>query len=241
MLFRTGVSTHAMHGWPRGEGRLATILRENALAIAALGLFSLSLVGQALTGLSTVNDEAREHGAAVMSLGQYLVSGDFIEATFENWESEFLQMALFVVMTKFLRQEGSSESKKIGEREAVDEDPREKKDDPDAPGPVRRGGVLLFFYERSLSIALFLLFIASFTLHAVGGASKHNIEALRHGSETVSVLGYLGTSQFWFESFQNWQSEFLSVAVLVLLSIVLREKGSPQSKPVAAPHAETGG
>ncbi|HVH46831.1 MAG TPA: DUF6766 family protein, partial [Labilithrix sp.] len=218
-----------------------SFFRDNALSIAALLLFLFSLLGQALTGLSVTNAEAREHGAAVVSFGQYIVSGDFVEATFENWESEFLQMAVFVVLTKYLRQKGSSESKAIGEHEEVDEDPRTKKDEPEAPGPVRRGGIMLALYERSLSLSLLALFVLSFVLHAVGGASKHNQEALRHGTETVTTLGYLATSQFWFESFQNWQSEFLSVAALVLLSIVLRERGSSQSKPVAAPHAKTGG
>jgi hypothetical protein len=144
------------------------------------------------------------------------------------------------MMTKYLRQKGSSESKKIGEAESVDEDPRKRQDDPSAPAPVRRGGIVLAIYERSLSLSLLALFVASFVLHAVGGASKHNEEALRHGGEAVSTIRYIATSQFWFESFQNWQSEFLSVAALVLLSIVLRERGSSQSKPVAAPHAETG-
>jgi hypothetical protein len=215
-------------------------LRDNALSLAALLLFVLSLVGHALTGWHVAKSEAFEHGSAMMPLREYLGSGDFIESVFENWESEFLQMGLFVVLTKFLRQRGSSESKKVGEEEAVDQDPKNARTDPNAPGPVRRGGLVLQIYERSLSLALFALFVASLALHAVGGASKHNEEALRHGGSAVTILGYLGTSRFWFESFQNWQSEFLSVAVLVLLSIVLRERGSPQSKPVAAPHSATG-
>jgi hypothetical protein len=224
--------------------RIGEWLRENGLSLAALGLFAFSLVGQGVTGWHVANDEAQAHGRVAMSFGVYLHSGDFIESVFENWESEFLQMGLFVVLTKFLKQKGSSESKKLGssddEPEEVDEDPRTKRNDPDAPWPVRRGGIVLAIYERSLFLALMLLFLASFVLHAVGGADKHNEEALRHGERATSVLAYIGTSRFWFESFQNWQSEFLSVAALVLLSIVLRERGSPQSKPVAAPHAETG-
>lgn len=214
--------------------------RENSLSIVATLLFLGSLVGQIVTGQSVANAEARAHGAALVSLSQYLRSGDFLEVTFENWESEFLQMALFVVLTKYLRQRGSSESKKITEHDAVDDEPRAKREDPEAPWPVRAGGVWTTLYERSLSLALGALFAASFVLHAVGGTHKHNVDALRHGEPTVSVLGYLGSAQFWFESFQNWQSEFLSMAVLVLLSIVLRERGSAQSKPVAAPHAQTG-
>jgi hypothetical protein len=216
-------------------------LKENGLTIAMLLLFLGSIAGQAVTGFRVANDEAREHHDAPTGFGEYLRSGDFIEAVFENWESEFLQMAIFVLLTKYLRQKGSSESKDFEGTEEVDEDPRKKRRDPDAPWPVRKGGLILAVYQRSLSISLMLLFGVSFLLHAAGGASKHNEEQLRHGGETVSTLAYAGTAQFWFESFQNWQSEFLSVAVLVLLSIVLRERGSPQSKPVASPHDETGG
>jgi hypothetical protein len=104
---------------------------------------------------------------------------------------------------------------------------------------VRRGGPILTAYEHSLSTALLLLFVVSFLLHAAGGARAYSQEQILHGGEAVSLLGYLATSQFWFESFQNWQSEFLSIAVVVVLSIFLRERGSPESKPVAAPHGET--
>ena len=228
------------HGWPAGAGRLSRFVRENGLSLAATLLFVLSMLGQGLCGLRVANQEARAHREPTMGLVSYLASGDFIEAVFENWESEFLQMALFVLLTKFLRQKGSSESKKLHRKEAVDQDPREARG-PDAPWPVRRGGWVLALYERSLFLSLMLLFALSFVLHAVGGASKYNEEQLRHGGTTLSVPEYFATSSFWFESFQNWQSEFLSVASLVLLSIVLRERGSPQSKPVAAPHSETGG
>jgi hypothetical protein len=105
---------------------------------------------------------------------------------------------------------------------------------------VRRGGWVLKLYEHSLSIMFLLLFLASFILHAVGGADDYNSGQEAHGQPTVTVLGYLATSRFWFESFQNWQSEFLAVAVLVGASVYLREKGSPESKPVAEPHYETG-
>jgi hypothetical protein len=112
--------------------------------------------------------------------------------------------------------------------------------DPGAPWPVRKGGVILAVYERSLSIALVLLFLASFAVHVVGGARASSEEERRHGGEPVSAAAYLGTSKLWFESFQNWQSEFLSVGTLIVLSIFLRERGSSQSKAVQAPHAKTG-
>ena len=213
---------------------------ENGLGLAAFALFLLAFVGQILAGHRFHNEEQRTHAEAPISLGEYLQSGAFIEATAENWESEFLQLALFVVLTAFLYQRGSSESKRLEEPEAVDQDPREAKDDPNAPWPVRHGGLPLTLYKHSLSLALFLLFALSFAAHAVGGAMDYNEEQRQHGEATVSVLGYLGTSRFWFESFQNWQSEFFAVGVLVVLSIWLRQVWSPQSKPVAAAAHDTG-
>jgi hypothetical protein len=227
------------HGWPHGDGKAATFVRENALGFAAFFLFLLSLAGQALTGHHQWNEEAAEHGRSALSFGAYLTSGAFGEALFENWESEFLQMALFVVLTKFLRQKGSAESKSLADKEAVDDDPKGARHDPDAPWPVRRGGLALAIYSRSLSIALFLLFAGSFVMHAYSGARHYSEEQLRHGGESVSTFAYMGTSQFWFESFQNWQSEFVSIFALIVLSVFLRERGSPQSKPVAAPHDAT--
>ena len=215
-------------------------LFENGLGLVALALFVLSFVGQIATGQAHYNEERADHGEPPVSLGAYLQSGSFVEATAENWESEFLQMGLFVVLTIFLYQRGSSESKKIEEPEPVDQPPSEAKDDPDAPWPVRRGGLPLALYKHSLSITLFILFAISFAIHALGGAAEYNDDQAQHGGQPVTALGYLATSRFWFESLQNWQSEFLSVAVLVLLSIWLREQGSPQSKPVGAGAHETG-
>jgi hypothetical protein len=213
---------------------------ENGLSLVAAALFAVSFVGQVIAGHHTHNEEQRQHGEATVGLGAYLRTGAFIEATAENWESEFLQMGLFVLLTAFLYQRGSSESKRIEEPEGVDQDPDEARDDPDAPWPVRHGGLPLTLYKHSLSIAMLLLFAAAFAAHAVGGSMEYNDEQRQHGGQTVSTLGYVGTSRFWFESFQNWQSEFFSVGVLVLMSIWLRQKGSPQSKPVAAPYHDTG-
>lgn len=217
-----------------------TTLRNNGLAIAAFALFALSYAGQLATGFRQHSEEERDHGRAAPTFAQYLRSGHLAEATFENWESEFLQMGLFVVLTAMLRQKGSSESKKLEGGDEVDEDPRAHRHDPGAPWPVRRGGMLLSVYEHSLSGALFLLFLVSFALHAAGGAREYSLEQLAHGGQAVTTWEFLRTSQFWFQSFQNWQSEFLSVGVLIVLTIWLRDRGSPQSKPVAAPHAQTG-
>jgi hypothetical protein len=149
-------------------------------------------------------------------------------------------MAAYVVLTVFLFQRGSAESKDPDTPEEVDEDPRLHQHDSTAPGPVRKGGLALTFYQHSLAIALCLLFILSFVGHAINGAVYYNSEQREHGQPQVSVLQYVGTSRFWFESLQNWQSEFLAVGALVVLSIWLREKGSPESKPVHRAHVETG-
>ena len=122
----------------------------------------------------------------------------------------------------------------------MDRDPRSGKTTKDSPWPVKRGGWVLTLYENSLSIAFVALFLVSFAVHAVGGAAAHSEEQLSHGGATVSVGEYLATSKFWFESFQNWQSEFLALLAMVVLSIYLRQRGSPESKPVDAPHDQTG-
>lgn len=199
-----------------------------------------SMSGQYISGWKQYNNERAERGAAPVDAGDYLTTGHFVSATFENWESEFLQMGLYVLLTVWLFQKGSSESKdpdKPGEEE-VDREPQPR---PDAPWPVRRGGIWLKLYQNSLSIAFFLLFFFSAGLHFAGSLSRHNEEARQEGRPPVTAAQYIGDSEFWFESFQNWQSEFLSVLSIVLLSIWLRQKGSPESKPVDAPHGETGG
>lgn len=216
-------------------------IKDHGLMLANAGLFIVFLGGMIFSGASHYSEEQQSHGQPPTGLGDFLISGQFYEATFENWESEFLQMALYVLLTVFLFQKGSSESKPVDKEAPQDEDPREAKIKDSTPWPVKRGGLVLKLYEHSLSLALVFLFLASFVGHAIGGASAYNEEQMSHGqSETVSVWQYLGTSQFWFESFQNWQSEFLAVAVLVGLSVYLRERGSPESKPVAEPHYETG-
>jgi len=215
-------------------------LHDHALLIVSLAIFLACLGGMIASGLQVYNDDQLAHGSAAVPLGEYLRSGDFIEAMFENWESEFLQMGAYVVLTIFLFQKGSSESKPIGQRIPQDEDPRSAKDDPDAPWPVRRGGLALVLYENSLAIFFFLLFGLSLWLHAVGGAEAYSAEQAEHGLPGVTTLEYLGTAQFWFESMQNWQSEFLAVAAIVGASVYLRQRGSPESKPVATPHHETG-
>lgn len=214
--------------------------KENSLSIVFFMLFLLTLVGQAVAGYAADAEDRRDHDEAPLPFAAYLGSGHFVSATFENWESEFLQMSAFVLLTIFLRQKGSPDSKKIDEKEDVDEDPRKASDKSDAPGPVRSGGLALRIYEHSLSLALVLLFLGSYVVHLYGSLRHHNDEALAHGQAPATLGEHLGSAQMWFESFQNWQSEFFSVGALIVLQIFLRQRGSPESKPVAAPHDETG-
>ncbi|MBN8879990.1 MAG: hypothetical protein J0I32_20765 [Sphingobacteriales bacterium] len=215
-------------------------IKNNGLSLAFIILFMLALTGQFLTGFKEYNKEREEEGQAAADMGQYLRSGHFLQATFENWESEFLQMALFVVLTISLRQKGSSESKKCegeGENE-VDREPSPGR--PGAPWPVRKGGWILRIYKHSLTIALLILFVLSFIIHLYGSFKDENEQLGIKGLPAESLGRYITQSRFWFESFQNWQSEFLSVFAIVILSVFLRQKGSPQSKPVDAPNEETG-
>lgn len=150
-------------------------------------------------------------------------------------------MSMYVLMTMKLFQRGSSESKDSDKREAVDRDPWLQRHKRNAPGPVKRGGWQLALYQHSLSLTFVLLFLVSFALHALGGLRAYNEERLLDGESTATLAEYLKSATFWFESFQNWQSEFLVLALMVVLSIFLRQRGSPESKPVDAPHSETGG
>jgi len=215
-------------------------LRDNGLSLALFGLFLVSLGGQAFSGWRAQLEELRLHELPEIGFLPYLASGHFISAVFENWESEFLQMAVYVLLTVFLVQKGSSESKKPDESNPEEEAPEKHRRDPDAPWPVHRGGLILKLYSHSLSIALVGLFLMSFWLHLAGSTRRMNEEALQHHQPLKTMTETLVEPQFWYESFQNWQSEFLSIAVLIVLGIFLRERGSPESKPVAASHAATG-
>ena len=220
--------------------RAPGLLRDNGLLLACLGLFAIFFAGMIISGTASYNQEQQEHGSREqVSVLRYLSTGDFVEATFENWESEFLQMGMYVVLTAFLYQRGSSESKPLNEPAPQDQDPRKATTNQSTPWPVRRGGWVLALYEHSLAIAFFVLFFASCALHAMGGAKAFNEEQLQHGEAAISVWRYATTSQFWFESMQNWQSEFIAVAAIVGLSIFLRQRGSAESKPVAEPHRHT--
>ncbi len=211
-------------------------LRNNGLSIVLCSLFLLFWVAQALTGHLEYNEDRNDRKLPPLTLLEYLHSSHFWEATGENWESEFLQMGAYVFLTVFLFQKGSSESK----------DPDQEKET--QKGLVQRGNSekrirdwRLRLYENSLTLVFICLFFGAVAIHAAGGVQLYNEEQLALGKETTSFFGYLQTTQFWFQSFQNWQSEFLAMAAMVLLSIFLRQRGSPESKPVDAPNSQTGG
>ena len=215
-------------------------MRNHGLSIVLAAFFLVFLVLQSVFGMKEYNAGQRQHGKPEAGNARYLTTGHFMEAVGENWESEFLQMTAYVFLTVFLYQKGSSESKKPDEPNPEDEDPRKHAKDPKAPWPVRRGGAILRLYENSLGSAFALLFLLSFALHAAGGYRVFVEEELQHGNAAPTMREYMGGARFWFESMQNWQSEFLAVLAIVVLSIFLRQRGSPESKPVAAPHDETG-
>jgi hypothetical protein len=216
------------------QGGLQKRLRDNGLSIAMMVLFAVSFLGHTLTGWADYNEEQREKHEQSASLSEYLTTGHYLETVFENWESEFLQMGVYVALTAVLYQRGSPESK----------DPDKPEEEKIEPGPkpwaVRRGGVWLWLYERSLSIVLLLLFLLSWLAHGWGGLKEYNSDRQFFHEPPVTLGVYMRSARFWFESFQNWQSEFLSIAAIVVLSIYLRQKGSSQSKPVEAPHSQTG-
>lgn len=215
-------------------------LRANGLTIALFLLFAGSLIGQVVTGWGAENVELQSHGRSGLNLLAYLRSGAFLSSLFENWESEFLQMWVFVMLTAYLFQKGSPESKPLDDEAPQDRDPALDARKAGAPWPVRVGGLARALYSHSLGLALLMLFLASFMLHLVNSARLANSENALHGSAAVSIVAHLAAPEFWFESFQNWQSEFLSTAVLIVLAIFLRERGSPESKPVASPNSATG-
>jgi len=214
-------------------------LRDNGLTLVLLACFLAFWIGQAVAGWLVFNEEQAHHGAAAIGFAAYLRTPHFLEATAENWESEFLQMSAYVALTAYLFQRGSAESKNPDEKDDVDEEPPEGRAPADAPWPVRKGGWVRALYRYSLSLAFAFLFLISFAIHAASGLRLDNMQRAGHGQPPQSAIEFLSGSQFWFEAMQNWQSEFLAVLSIVVLSIFLRHKGSPESKPVAMPNKET--
>jgi hypothetical protein len=211
----------------------------NGLALVSFGAFLVFLVLQSIFGWQVHNEELTQFGESATSYWRYLTTGHFGEAVFENWESEFLQMGSYVLLTAFLVQRGSPESKPLDQKDRAEDYPEHATDR--SPALSKRSGFVHWLYRNSLSIAMLGFFVLSFIAHVSSGAAEYNEQQrLQSHAAPISVVQFLGTPDFWFQSMQNWQSEFLAVGALVVLSIFFRQHGSPQSKPVTAPHDQTG-
>jgi membrane protein implicated in regulation of membrane protease activity len=216
--------------------------RENSLSLVFLLFFALAVAGQAFAGWHEFNDEALAHQEETISLGRYLTTSSFGNALLENWQSEYLQFTLYILLTVWFIQRGSPESKEPGEEggESDEEQLVGEHARPDSPRWARAGGWRLAVYSNSLIIVMASIWVLSWFGQSVTGWSEYNSDQLAHDEPTVSWLGYLGTAHFWEATLQNWQSEFLAVGSMAVLSIYLRQRGSPESKPVGAPHGATG-
>jgi hypothetical protein len=216
-------------------------VREQSLSLVFFVLFAAALVGDALTGWRAFNNGQLEHHEPTVSLGRYLTSSDFGRNVLENWQSEYLQFTLFILLTVWLLQRGSNESKRPGDQGGEsDEDQRiGAHARRDSPLWARVGGIRLTLYANSLVIVMTAIWLGSWLGQSLTGWSTYNADEITHHGQTVSWIGYLGTAEFWEATLQNWQSEFLAVGTMVVFSIYLRQRGSPESKPVGAPHSET--
>jgi hypothetical protein len=216
--------------------------RENSLSLVFLAFFALALAGQAFAGWHEFNDEALAHQEETISFGRYLTTSSFGNAVLENWQSEYLQFTLYILLTVWFIQRGSPESKEPGQEggESDEEQLVGEHAKPDSPRWARVRGWRLGIYSNSLVIVMASIWVLSWFGQSVTGWSEYNSDQLTHDEPTVSWLGYLGTAHFWESTLQNWQSEFLAVGSMAVLSIYLRQRGSPESKPVGAPHEATG-
>jgi hypothetical protein len=214
----------------------------NSLSLFFLALFLLSLVGQSIAGLFEFNDHQQQHGEATVSYLRYLRSSDFGADMLENWQSEWLQFWVFAVATVWLVQQGSAESKKPGEA-GLESDQKQLVGGhapENAPRWAKVRDWRLRVYENSFLIVMGLIFLATWLAQSFTSWTVFNDQQQAHDAQTVSWLSYLGSANFWERSLQNWQSEFLAVGTMAVFTIYLRQRGSPESKPVGAPHEEGG-
>jgi hypothetical protein len=217
-------------------------LRENGLSLVFLAFFLLAVIAQAFAGWNEFNNEATAHSEATISLGRYLTSSSFGNALLENWQSEYLQFTLYILLTVWFLQRGSPESKELGKAggESDEEQLVGEHAKPDSPRWARTGGLRTRLYSNSLVIVMTTIWLLSWFGQSVTGWSEYNSDQITHHEPTVNWLGYLGSANFWEATLQNWQSEFLAVGSMAVLSIYLRQRGSPESKPVGAAHDATG-
>jgi hypothetical protein len=223
-------------------------LKHNGLSLAFGALFLIALGLQAVAGYNEFNNEEVAHAHLLnqqpdtISFGRYLTSSDFGQAVMENWQSEYLQFALFILGTIWLLQRGSPESKKLDKagRESEREQQLGEHAPAGSPRWARAGGLRTFVFSNSLLIVMFTIFLGSWFAHSVTGRTTYNAQQVEHEQPELSWLEYLGSADFWETTLQNWQSEFLAVGSMVILSVYLRQRGSPESKPVGAAHETTG-
>ena len=221
--------------------RVRAFLHDNGLSLFFGALFLGALVGQAIAGQDGFNEEQRQHGSEEIGFWRYVTSAQFAAAVLENWQSEYLQFTLFILVTVWLIQRGSPESKQPGEEgmESEEEQKIGEHAQEDSPLWARVGGVRTFLYSNSLLIVMGLIWLASWLAQAVSGWTERVDERFEHQRDSITLLEYVGSSDFWERTFQNWQSEFLAVGSMAILAVYLRQRGSPESKPVGAPHHET--
>jgi hypothetical protein len=217
-------------------------LKHNSLSLVFLCLFIAAIFFQAIAGHAVFNEEQDRHGDPHISFGSYITSSAFGVAVMENWQSEYLQFTLFVLLTVWFVQRGSPESKELGKEgrgsdkeQLVGEDARA-----DSPRWARASGVRRRIYENSLLLVMGSIWIGTWFAQSITGVTEYNSEQLDHQEETVSWLHYVGSADFWEKTLQNWQSEFLAVGSMAILAVYLRQRGSPESKPVGAAHHSTG-
>ncbi|MFF1379773.1 DUF6766 family protein [Streptomyces sp. NPDC058308] len=222
--------------------RARRFLRENSLTLAFGAGFLLTLAGQAIAGHAEFNNQLVAGDLAPMSFGGYLLTSDFAVDVTENWQSEYLQFFLYIFGTVWLLQRGSPESKEVGkagpesdERQRVGAHAR-----PDSPRWAAAGGARQAWYGRSLGILMCTLFLLSWLAQSVAGVAAYNEEHLRELQAPIGWFEYLGAAEFWGRTLQNWQSELLAVGSMAIFSVYLRQRGSPESKPVGAAHDATG-
>jgi hypothetical protein len=217
-------------------------LRNHSLSLVFLGMFLAALIGQAIAGHAEYNNEQIAHMSEPISIWRYLVSSNFGQAVMENWQSEYLQFTTFILLTVWLVQKGSPESKKLDEigRESDEDQKIGEHATERSPKWARARGLKLWLFSNSLVVVMGTIWIGTWFAQSVTGWSNYNAEQIDHQQKTLSWVGYLGSADFWQTTLQNWQSEFLAVGSMAVLSIYLRQRGSPESKPVGAPHEATG-
>ncbi|THA39867.1 DUF6766 family protein [Streptomyces sp. A1547] len=225
-----------------GDRRRGGFWRDNSLTLAFGGAFFIVLAGQAFAGHAGFNEDLATDGLQQLTLGEYLMSSDFAVDVTENWQSEFLQFFLYIFGTVWLLQRGSPESKEL-HKAGPESDQEQRIGDhahADSPRWAGTNDWRQRLYSRSLGTVMALLFVLSWLAQSIAGTAAYNERQLRDLLPPVSWGGYLASADFWNRSLQNWQSELLAVAAMAILSVYLRQRGSPESKPVGAPHTSTG-